>query len=431
MITRFYCIVVSFLVVGTLLQAQSDSISLFDCYTLTEKNYPIYKQKVWLQEISDAKTENIKTHYLPTLNVAGQASYQSDVPKLEMSVPPGTPSLFNGPNIPKDQYKMYADVGQLLYDGGQTKALKDLERASVQTKLQEIEVELYQLKDEVNKLFFSILYLTRNEQSIELSLKNIDARIEVLKSGVANGAVLPANLDVLLAERLKLVQQQREVTTQQLQLRMQLSAITGADFINKAPLVFPRPDSLFTADAERPELSFFSFQQQQLDQNKKLLRAQRLPVLSAFGQFGYGQPGLNYFNEGFDSYYIVGLSLRWNVFDWNNSRRDRMVIDRQKQLIDSRRDAFLLNQSARTKSELLVIDKYRAALADDEQIIVLRGKVLQTTASQVTNGVAQTYDYVAAFNAELQARVEYNLHQIQLIQAQVNYLFVSGKLNKF
>ncbi|RLD60152.1 MAG: hypothetical protein DRJ01_10145, partial [Bacteroidetes bacterium] len=62
----------------------SDTLFLDDCYNNAIKNYPLYKQKDLYKSASDLKTKNYSTNYLPTLDFNAQATYQSDVPGIEM-----------------------------------------------------------------------------------------------------------------------------------------------------------------------------------------------------------------------------------------------------------------------------------------------------------------------------------------------------------
>ena len=76
-----------------------NEISLEKCYSLARENYPNLKQAEIWQEISSLKKENIKTNYLPQVLLNGQATYQSDVTKIDISMPG-----ISIPSVAKDQY---------------------------------------------------------------------------------------------------------------------------------------------------------------------------------------------------------------------------------------------------------------------------------------------------------------------------------------
>ena len=44
-------------------------------------------------------------------------------------------------------------------------------------------------------------------------------------------------------------------------------------------------------------------------------------------QGGIGRPGLNMLSNNFESYYMLGASFKWMLWDWNKNRKDRQVLD--------------------------------------------------------------------------------------------------------
>ena len=72
------------------------------------------------------------------------------------------------------------------------------------------------------------------------------------------------------------------------------------------------------------------------------------------------------------------------------------------------------------------LQKYNELIATDKDIIRLREKIKQTSASQLENGTITSIDYLTYVNAEDQARQNMILHQVQLSMAQFNYQTTSG-----
>src|SRR6266581_465228 len=65
-----------------------------------------------LLEQSRLRQQNLSAERLPTLTVEGQAQYQSDVPKIPISLPGG----ISPPIPPHDTYNAHVAAGQKLYD---------------------------------------------------------------------------------------------------------------------------------------------------------------------------------------------------------------------------------------------------------------------------------------------------------------------------
>src|SRR6185295_4475087 len=105
-------------------------------YDLSTKNYPAIKQKDLIKQTAAISIDNLQKGFLPQVAISGQATYQSDVTRIDVSLPGFS---FNPPD--KDQYKLVADVSQLIYDGGLTKEQKALQQLTASVEDQKVEVE--------------------------------------------------------------------------------------------------------------------------------------------------------------------------------------------------------------------------------------------------------------------------------------------------
>jgi hypothetical protein len=111
--------------------SQKSTLSLEYCYEQAIRSYPLSKQKELLNSKSNLKIANLKKNFLPEINLNSQATYQSEVTEISISMPeitlptnPPTPINIpdpDTPELPKDQYKLTLDINQLIYDGGLTK----------------------------------------------------------------------------------------------------------------------------------------------------------------------------------------------------------------------------------------------------------------------------------------------------------------------
>jgi outer membrane protein TolC len=408
-----------------------DSVRLFDCYKQAAQYFPVYQQSKLYAEVGELKDKNLKICYLPSVNLNAQASYQSDVTSIDLSklgtIIPG----FQSPDpASKDQYKIYLDVNQLIYDGGLTTARRNVEKANISTQQKNADIELYQINDRINQYFFAILFLQENEKTIALYRTNLEARIKILESGMRNGTVLEGTYSQVKAEYVKTGQQLDEIAAQKASIINSLSELTGTKLSTEAKFSRPQFENINKNESIRPELEAFDLQKSTLDANKQMLNSTRMPRLSAFAQGGYGRPGLNMLNNNFDTYYMVGLRLSWNVFDWNSKNNDIKQLDLQQNIIDTRRQTFEINQRIGLGNEKQNMEKYQKLMASDNELIELRSKVAKMQTSKFENGTIDAADYLTALNDENQARINLNLHQMQYLQAKANYLYISGKANK-
>lgn len=412
-------IIILFLFFGSFLQAQQ-KITLNECYDLVEKNYPLAKQTNLLQQKSALEIDALNKAKLPKIDINAQATYQSAVTQLPISLPNVTITPLN-----KDQYRATLDVNQLIYNGGMIEANSKLKEVQTQTVQQQVTVNLYQLKSRINYSYMMIL-LWQEQNRLLISKKNsILEKISEVKSGVRNGAILPASEQVLEAELLKLEQALTENSFQRIKELQNLASLTSTSFAENT--ILEQPILNLETNGTRPEIQFFELQQTQIEASKDVISKSNLPKLNAFGQAGYGNPGLNMLNNSFESFYIVGLKLNWNVFDWNKSKTEKEALDVAKEIISTEKETFETNnqmQLNELKSEIL---KMETIIKTDVQIIQLREKVLQSYDSQLRNGVITSSDYITELNNLFDAKTNQKIHETQLQLAKINYQTIKGQ----
>ena len=403
-----------------LLMAQ-EAVTLEQCQNWARENHPALKQLDLYQQILGLKNENNATSYLPQINLNGQATYQSDVTKIGISLP-----NMKIPTVDKDQYKFYLDLKQTIWDGGLSKAKELLNNAENAGNLQQTEVELYQVKEKVNQFFFTSFLIQENLKILDKKTETLNERRKLLESAVNNGMVLSAELDQLLAELIKTEQTVIELKSNKETVLYALSILTGKtteQFIN---LSLPIEPSDLNMPLKRPEMDLFSKQNELLGANSDLLQKQRNPKLFGFGQAGYGKPGLNMLNNSFDTYYMLGLGFSWNVLDWKTTSRQKQIIKLQQDMVQTKQDAFVRNIDLATDQQNKQINQISELLKTDQQLITIRERITKTSASKLENGAITTADYIQDLNAETTARLMLETHKIQLKEAWIRLANIRG-----
>ena len=399
-------------------------LTLEECYRQTIATYPLKNDKRLVKDISALKIENLNLNYLPRFDLSAQATYQSDVTMIEIDLPLPNIEL---PKAPKDQYKVSMDISQVIYDGGATKRQKELEGKTLDAGLQQIEVSLYKLKESVNRVYFSILFLQEQKEILSLIKEVLVERKKIAESGVRNGVITLSDLQAIKAEKLKIEQQLIELESGRNTAISVLSELMDTVLPVTVQLEYPEFQIDYDSDRNRPELILFRNQLAQIDASSNLLKTKRLPKLFAFGQVGYGRPGLNFLNDEFDTYYLVGAKLSWNLFDWNQNKRERKILAIQKDMVVTQRDVFNERIDIEIEKKRSEVKKYEKLIASDNEIIKLRKAIVETSASKFDNGVITSTDYLNDLNAEKQARINRELHNVKLMQARADYLVIKGK----
>jgi outer membrane protein TolC len=396
-------------------------LTLEECYILVNKNYPLAKQSNLLTQKSTYEIESLNKGKLPKIDLNAQASYQSEVTQLPFKLPNATVNPAN-----KDQYRATLDVNQLLYNGHLIDANAKLKEAQILTQKQQVEVGLYQLKTKVNQLYFSILVLQERESLLISKQEQLLSKINEVKSGVKFGAILPASEKVLEAENLKIKQQLVEINSDKTKLLQNLSTLTLSEINVKTKLEKPNTILDFAQKSNRPELKLFDLQSQQIESSSSILSKNQLPKINAFGQAGYGNPGLNMLDNSFQPFYMVGVRANWNIFDWNKTKSEKQALSISKEIVIAEKETFQLNIQMQLQEFENEIIKQVEILKTDAEIIDLRTYVLKSSDAQLKNGVITSSEYIIEFTNLYEAKANQKVHEIQLELAKANYLIVKG-----
>jgi outer membrane protein TolC len=404
--------------------AQDIVLSLEECQIEVQKNFPLMKGKALLNQSSQLNIENLKVANLPRLYANGQVSYQSDVTGISF---PG----MNTPQAPKDRYALNLDVEQLIYNGGKTKHRVEVEKKSSKVDVQNLEIQMYQLRERVNTAYFGIQLVRKNKEVLLDKQKTISKRIKQVKSSVDNGVILPANLKILESELLLIQQQFIELNAHEMSSFNVLSQLIGRQIDIKTKLTEYAINENLTSQIKvdfknRPEYKWYASQQSLLDSQNELLKKDRSPVITGFGQVGYGNPSYNQLKDKFDTYYMLGAKISWNIFDWKSNRRKQKAITIQKGLVTTKELSFTQNQLIELGKESSEINKFKILLEQDSAIIGLHEEISKSSASQLDNGVITSSDYLEDLNKEIQSKLNKEYHSIQLQQSLAEYKRIQG-----
>lgn len=397
-----------------------ESLTLNECYKLAEENYPLVKQRELIAKTSAYTIENIEKGYLPQFNIYGQATYQSAVTEIPIKVP-GTTI----PTLSKDQYRLYGEVNQLLYDGGLIEQQKQLQKGNENIEQQRLQTELYKLKERINQLFFGSLLIDEQLKQNSLLIKDIQLGLNKVEAAITYGTALKSNADVLKADLLKNNQRVIELNAARMAYTNMLSLFIGKEINAQTALVKPVP-LIVSTTINRPELLLYNEQSKLLDVQNDLLKVKTLPKVNLFVQGGAGRPALNMLSNKFEPYYIGGVRINWNPSAFYTLKRDQALIDINRRNIDIQKETFLFNTNLTLRQQSTEISKYQQLLVFDDEIIALRIKVKNTSIAQLEYGVINANDYLREVNAEDQARLNKVFHEVQLLMSQYSQHTTTG-----
>lgn len=410
-------ILVFFLI--SLFSWSQQQINLETCYHLVTENYPLVKQKALLENKNNLELDAIDTAKLPLLGFNAEAWYQSDVTQI-----PIPNSGIEPPN--NDQYRATLSVNQLIYHGGSIDASSKVKLAQLKTQQKELEVTLYQLKQQVNQIYFSILLANESYSLLKAKQTQLETKLKEVKSGIQYGTILPSSDKIIEAELLRIKQQFSEINNNKTALIETLSALIGKPLNLTTEFQTPEISTSISPSVQRPEMVLFQLKKEEIESQEQLIQKENIPKVLGFATGGIGNPGLNMLDNSFQPFYTVGLKLNWNVFDWNSNKKKRESLLINKDIVDNETEIFQLNNNIQLNQYQKEIDKISENIVIDAEIIILRKEVLLATESQLRNGVITASTYITELTHLYEAENFLLTHNIQLELAKANYIITQG-----
>ena len=393
--------------------ARAQSISLNDCQKMARDNYPAISRFSIIEQSKNYTLSNANKAYLPQLSLEAKATYQSDVITIPIDMP--------GLEIPvpdKDQYQVVAQANQIIWDGGKIAAKKEIIKAGAKAEEKQLESEIYTLKERVNSLYFGILLIQEQLKQQTVLEKELQRNYNKVESYIENGVANQADLSAVKIEMLRTGQQRIHMESSYSAYLQMLSILIGEKLAENVDFAKPpvlNNNSLVTIN--RPELDLFLAQQATIDAQTKDIKSSIMPVIGAFAQGGYGKPGLNMLLNEFDTFFLGGIKLSWNIsnlYTWKNNVK---MNELKKLNIDSQRGTFIHNLNLQISQQQNEVQKYTKTMKDDQEIIVLQQEIKDAAESKVENGTMTVSDMLKELTALEMAKQAKLLHEIQYMQS--------------
>ena len=395
--------------------------TLEECCRLAREHYPEIRQYDLIAETEQYNISNAARAWIPQVVLSGQATYQSATPTY--------PEAFNQmiaangldmSGVRKDQYKVVIDVSQNIWDGGQSKANREIAEAEAAVERSRVDVSLYDLQSRIQNLYFGILLLDEHVAQTEILIEVLDANLNRMCTYYKNGVAMQSDVDAVEAELLTAHQALSQVEASRASYRRMLEVFIGQPLTDKT-LTRPAMVEVASRTSARPELTMFEAQSNILSAQRKAITASTMPRFSAFVQGYYGYPGLDMFKSMVSAEWtlnaIVGVRMSWNIGAFYTKKNNLNKLDVAERQISVQRDIFLFNTQMQSTQDDGEIARLRSALEDDNRIVELRRSVRMAAESRLENGVIDATDLLRKIADETTATLNRSTHEIELLQA--------------
>ena len=395
-------------------------LTLERCQQLAQENYPAIKKYGLIEKSLEIELTDINKSWLPSVTAYGQATVQNVVPAFPAALEDVLAQMGREVRgIGKFQYKIGVDVSQTVWDGGASKARREI--ADIQETVQQsgLEVEMYALRQKVDNIYFAILLTEEQIKQSNQTLTLLNANLDLLRSMLKNGTAMRSDIDMVQAQALTLKQSILQAESTVRSYRTLLSIYVGED-VSSQELVLPGADLPSSMTSDRPELKLFDNRQKALETSLLMTDVSLMPKVGFFAQAYYGYPGFDYFksmmNRKLSFNIMAGVRISWNIdsFYTKKNKLAKTALDIDN--INIERETFLFNSRLQTESQLETLEGLRNVMKDDAQIIELRGNVRKAAESQLRNGIIDATALLSKITDENIARLTAKFHEIQYLQ---------------
>ena len=419
------------------LPVTSSGQNLEECRRLARENYPLTRQLGIIDEVAQYNLSNAARGWIPQVSFSAQATLQSaatsypEAFKRILSAG-GSAAGQQGAQTPeiaglrKDQYKIAVDISQNIWDGGKTRAMREIVEAEAEEQRRQVEVEIYELLSRVDDIYFSILLLEGKAVQLSNTIGLLETNLEKMRTCLANEAATRSDVEAVEVELLTAMQALDQADYARNAYRRMLEILIGRRLDNEHLEMPEMPDiPVVESNSEdlsrRPELELFNARVAAIGARVRDINSNMIPHFSAFAQGYYGYPGLDMFKSMTSTDWtlngIAGVRMVWNLTGFNTRRNNLRKLDAQKRQVDIQRSIFLLNSELSAAREQGEIERLRKAMVSDEKIAALRRSIRKAAESWLDNGVIDSTDLLRKISEETSADITLSNRQIELLQA--------------
>lgn len=395
--------------------------TLDECRRLAREHYPEIKQYNIISLTEQYNLSNAARGWIPQILIAGQATYQN----ATTNYPDAFKAMLQANGIDaeglqKEQYRVAVDISQNIWDGGESKAKRDIASAEAAEQRSQVDVSLNQLQSRVDALYFSILLLDERIAQTEAQIGILDSNLSRMIAYYNNGVAMQSDVDAVEAELLTARQMLAQIESSRASYRKILEIFIGQELSSETLI---RPEMTLIADRTiiRPELKLFNALENKIEAQRAAINSSIMPRLSLFAQAYYGYPGLDLFESMSSTKWtpnaIVGVRMYWSISSFYTKKNNFNKLNTALQQVAVQRDVFLFNTQMQIAQEDGEIARLRKALEDDARIVELRRSVRMAAESKLRNGVINPTDLLQKIAEETTAVLNKNMHEIELLQA--------------
>lgn len=392
------------------------------------------------QDLRSAETEvNIrKADYLPAIAAGASYNYVSELARLEFPASiPGFPGQIEaGAN---NQYDLALNLRQTLFSGflirNRVRAAESLANAE-QVRA---EITRQQLLLQVGRLYYEIQSNLTRQAVLQEGIARIDDHLRMVRNFFHAGQA--ASFDTLEAANRKLEQQNQLKNLENLQ-RILLTQFRFA--LNASGPVTVQPLNLAAAPQQpgvldnflnealsrRPEMRYLELLGRAGEYRTGTARSRYFPQLAANAAWHYARPGVNFFRNEWMDYYTISLSMRWDIWNWGQDRRQVQQAHMAERKLDLQRQQLTLDIRQQVTEAYELLDNARQQILLQQRLVLQERERYRITENQFNEGLVSNLDLSSAERTLSAAELLLQDYYIQWHRQRLQLSFATGTIGE-
>ncbi len=394
-------------------------LSIDSCHAKARRNYPIIQQFSLIDQTTEFTLSNANKAFLPQLsfNIIG-------------GVVDGFPS-FDAPGSESSTSSMQlisvVQLNQAIWDGGITKANKEMIKANSEIERAEVEVALYQIRERVDNLFFGMLLIDAQIEQQTIYLETLQRNTKRIEIAVENGTAYKSDLDEMKVELLHAEERILELEYNKRAYAEVLAAMIGEPLPKTQALERPEVTVVdLESNINRPELSMFASQKAMIDAQAGLNRSSLYPRIGVLGFGTFLNPGINFGASEIDRILVAGLSVSWDVSGLYRNGNNKKLEELGLMKIQNQEETFLFNTNLQIDQTQMELQKYQHLIEKSTEVLEIKARIKKAYEVKYENGISTMTEMLDKTNEENLASQKLILQEIQYLQKVYQYKYKSG-----
>ncbi len=375
---------------------------------LAKENYPLFMQYELLELARDYNISNANKAYYPQLsaNLIGGLIF-------------GLPSFSPGSDESGAEANLIGivQINQNLWDGGRTKANKEIIRVESGIQEKDLDITLKSIESTVDEVYFSILLLDGQIEQANIYGGILENNFRHVQSSYKHGTAFKSDLNEI----------EVEIIINEQSLNDLLYAKNA--YINMLGLMLGR--SLDTAiQLKTPELSPIALDQQlrrlelekfELDRKATTaqLDLQKSSLYPSIGLLGFGtflSPGIDFGTSKITELGVVGVNLSWTLGGLYQHKNNKRLTQLRLDQIDLQEKTFRYHTNLNIIQHKDQIAKFEVLIEQDKRMIELRTSIQNSYQKKFDNGVVTMSQLLNKIDQTNSAKQNLVLHEIQYLK---------------